>query len=82
MKCQGRRSGKEGAEVPLSGSKRQGFRANRGRPPRYGLSVGERDSAGRERVNRSDIAGLVAGGTGVGRSVAEDALDAVNGGGS
>ena len=47
----------------------------------YGLSVGERDSPGRERVNRSDIAGLVSGRTGVGRSVAGDALDAVNGGG-
>ena len=47
----------------------------------YGLSrkpdVGERGSAGGERVNKSDIAGHVAGRTGVARSAAGDAVDAV-----
>ena len=42
----------------------------------YGLS-GEPGNAGRERVNRSDIAGRAAGRTGVGRSAAGDAVDAV-----
>ena len=37
----------------------------------------ERDNAGRERVNKSDIAGRVAGRAGVGRSAAGDAVDAV-----
>ena len=37
----------------------------------------ERENAGRERVNKSDIAGRVAGRAGVGRSAAGDAVDAV-----
>ena len=47
-----------------------------GAGPSYGLS-GEFGNAGRERVNKSEIAGLVAGRTGIGRSVAGDAVDAV-----
>ena len=35
---------------------------------------GERDNAGRERVNKSDIAGQMVGRTGVGRSAAGDAV--------
>ena len=42
----------------------------------YGLS-GEVGNAGRERVNKSEIAGRVAGRIGVGRSAAGDAVDAV-----
>ena len=42
---QGRRSGRQGAELPLPGSKRQGFRANRGRPPRL-WSVGRTGRSG------------------------------------
>ena len=42
----------------------------------YGLS-GEPGNAGRERVNKSEIAGRVAKRIGVGRSAAEDAVDAV-----
>ena len=45
------------------------WRANR--------AFGERDNAGRERVNKSDIAGRVAGRAGVGKSAAGDAVDAV-----
>ena len=48
--------------------------------PGYGRSSrasGERDNAGRERVNKSDIAGRVAGRTGVGKSAAGDAVDVV-----
>ena len=48
---------------------------------RYGLSVrrasGECDNAGRDRVNKSDIAGRVGGRAGVGRSAAGEAVDAV-----
>ena len=47
----------------------------------YGLSrepgVAERGSAGRERVDKSEIAGHVADRTGVARSAARDAVDAV-----
>ena len=47
----------------------------------YGLSgkprIGERGSAGRERVNKSEIVGRVAEQTGVARSAAGDAVDAV-----
>ncbi len=42
----------------------------------YGLS-GEPGNAGRERVNKPEIAGRAAGRTGVGRSAAGDAVDAV-----
>ena len=44
---------------------------------RVNRAFGKRDSAGRERVNKSDIAGRVASRTGVGRSAAGDAADAV-----
>ena len=40
-------------------------------------AFGERDSAGRERVNKSEIAGRVADRSGVGRSAAGEAVDAV-----
>ena len=40
-------------------------------------AFGERDNAGRERVNKSDIAGRVAGRAGVERSAAGEAVDAV-----
>ena len=49
-----------------------------GAGPSYGLS-GEFGNAGRDRVNKSEIAGLVAGRTGVGRSAAGDAVNAVFG---
>ena len=42
----------------------------------YGLS-GKPGNAGRERLNKSEIAGRVAGRIGVGRSAAGDAVDAV-----
>ena len=42
----------------------------------YGLS-GELGNAGRERVNKSEMAGRVAERTGVGRSATGDAVDAV-----
>ena len=44
---------------------------------RAGRASGERDSAGREQVNKSDIAGRVAGRAGVGKSAAGDAVDTV-----
>ena len=44
---------------------------------RVNRAFGKRDNAGRERVNKSDIAGRVASRTGVGRSAAGDAVDAV-----
>ena len=39
--------------------------------------LGESDNAWRERVNKSDVAGRVAGRAGVGRLAAGDAVDAV-----
>ena len=39
--------------------------------------LGEFSKAGRERVNKTEIAGRVAGRTGVGRSAAGNAVDAV-----
>ena len=44
---------------------------------RVNRAFGKRDSAGRERVNKSDITSRVASRTGVGRSAAGDAVDAV-----
>ena len=44
---------------------------------RMNRASGERDSAGRERVNNSEIEGRVAGRTGVGWSADRDAVDAV-----
>ena len=49
-----------------------------GAGPSYSLS-GEFGNAGRDRVNKAEIAGLVARRTGIGRSAAGDAVDAVFG---
>ena len=44
---------------------------------RANRAFGKRDNAGRERVNKSDIAGRVAERAGVGKSAAGDVVDAV-----
>lgn len=58
------------------GSKCPAICANRGRRARL-CSAGRTRNLGGERVNKSDIASLVAGRTGVGRSAAGDAVDVV-----
>ena len=47
------------------------------RANRANRALGERGNAGRERVNKSDIAGRVAGRAGVGKLAAGEAVDAV-----